>query len=66
MFWKYKSDNTEKQGQNNENFKTKIKKNYQKKKKTVNFALSVEQGGYLNLSPPPCGPTLFTKQIGDK
>ena len=55
MFWKYKSDNTEKQGQNKENFKTKIKKNYQKKNKTVNFALSVEQGGYLNLSPPPCG-----------
>lgn len=45
MFWKYKSDNTEKQGQNKENFKTKIKKNYPKKKKTVNFALSVEQGG---------------------
>ena len=62
MFWKYKSDNTEKQGQNKENFKTKIKK----KKKTVNFALSVDQGGYLNLSPPPCGPTLFTKKIGDK
>lgn len=65
MFWKYKSDNTEKQGQNKENVKTKIKKNDQKKK-TVNFALTVEQGGYLNLSPSPCGPTLFTKHIGDK